>query len=181
MRIRQTVMIEMLLLLGWGAAGVGIVPAQEAQEVDPSLQLHYVNYADESTPKNSVVVDVNGATGYDDNVFSNNADRLGAMVFQTGVHVGLNEERERSTVNLDYQPEFLLYTKVKGYNQVNQILRFGARYKVSPHFELNFQDSGYYYTGITSPGISQGLSPETGPPPVPQQYGHHPSGARDHG
>jgi hypothetical protein len=165
MRFDCTVMIDMLFLLVWGVVCVASLPAQERLEDDISRQLHYVNYADESTPINYVVIDLNGATAYDDNVLSNNADRIGAMVFQTGAHVGLDEERERFAVSLDYQPEFLVYTKVNGYNQVNQILRLGAKYVLSPHLELRFQNSGYYYTGITSPSLNANSYSGGLPPP----------------
>jgi hypothetical protein len=140
--------------------------AQENGEEDAaSQQLHYVHYADESTPENNIVMDINGANAYNDNVYSNNADRFGAMVFQTGAHFGLQEERRRFDVSLDYQPEFLIYTRVKGYDQVDQTLKFSALYTVRPHFELRLQDSGLYYTGIAIPGLNESVSFEVGPGP----------------
>jgi hypothetical protein len=151
------------VVLVWGVARATGQDAQATQEFNDTTQpLHY---ADASTPKNNLVVDLNGATAYDDNVFGDNAHRVGGTLFQTGAHFGLDEERERSSLSVDYLPEFLFYTNVSGYNQVNQSLRFGARFALSPHFDLRFQDTGNYFTGISSPRLNESLTPQSGPPP----------------
>jgi hypothetical protein len=174
MEIVRKVVIDVLFLLVGAAAWVAALPAQENQEntstqqdreEDPSQPLHYANYSEASTPKNILVIDFNGLTAYDDNVLGDNADRVGSAVFQGGAHIGLEEERNRSALSLDYLPEFLYYTNVNGYNQVNQSLRFGARYDLSRHFELRFEDTGTYYTGIASPRLNENESPASGPLP----------------
>lgn len=164
MRICRPLLIYASLILVWGAFHPTVLAAQETQDdEDMSQPLHY---ADQSTPRNNLVIDLNGATAYDDNVFSDNAHRVGSSVFQGGAHFGLDEEREHSALSIDYLPEFLSYSKVDGYNQVNQNLRFAAKYALSRHLELSLKDSAQYFTGISSPRLNEDLSPETGPPPT---------------
>jgi hypothetical protein len=163
MRNCRITLIFVSVVLVWTVARATAQDAQTTQQFDDAAQpLHY---EDESAPKNNLVVDLNGATAYDDNVFGDNANRVGGTLIHAGAHFGLNEERERSALSIDYVPEFLFYTNVNGYNQVNQSLRFGAKYALSPHFELRFKDSGNYFTGIASPSLNENLAPESGPPP----------------
>jgi hypothetical protein len=166
MRICQNSLIYMGLLLVCGGAIPMVLTAQDNVQDDPSQQLRYVQYADESTPKNNLVMDFNGATAYDDNVLGDNADRQGAMVFQTGAHFGWEEERARFSISLDYQPEFVMYSNVSGYNQIDQTLRFSGKYHVSRHFELRFQNSGFYFTGIASPTLNENATFTSGPQPT---------------
>jgi len=164
MRCWRTVQTHLPFLLVCGALVYFATPGyaqesqdtSEAQEGATSQQLHY---ADESTPQNSVVVDLNEQTAYDDNVFGDNADRVGSTILQGGAHFGLQEERERSALSLDYQPEALFYTAIPGYNQANHYLSLKAKYDPARHFELRFEDTGSYLNGISSPGLNANASP----------------------
>lgn len=163
----RTAFVYLCFALVWGAAHTAILIAQDdhgaqdsqdsQNDQDTSEPLHY---ADQSTPRNHMVIDVNGAAAYDDNVYSDNANRVGSPVFQGGAHIGLNETGERSALTIDYLPEFLAYTNVSGYNQADQNLRFNAKYDVTRHFELRFNDGAQYFTGIYSPRLNGNTAPE---------------------
>lgn len=170
-RTPRTARILWLLLL---AAGVisrsGIAPAQDQgqtqgegnQGEDTSQRLHYL---DESTPENNLVVDLNGLTGYDDNVFGDNSNRVGSTLFQVGGHVGLSEVYGHSSLSLDYVPEFLFYDHAQGYNQVNQDFRFKGKYDFTRHLDLRVFDTVNYFTGISSPTLNNDLTFQSGPVP----------------
>lgn len=158
----RTAWVYFCLALVWGAVCTPRLAGQDSQDnhgaqdaavdQDSSAPLHYADQA--KTPKNALVIDLQGAAAYDDNVYRDNASRVGSMVLQGGGHVGLSIERERSALSVDYTPDFLAYTNVSGYNSTNQDLRFNAKYDVTRHFELRFNDTGAYYTGLYSPSMN---------------------------
>ncbi len=137
--------------------------AQETQSAPESPQddsSRPLRYADESTPQNNFVFDLNEQTAYDDNAYGDNARRVGSTIFQGGAHLGFQVDHERSQVSLDYEPEGVFYINIPGYNQANQNLSFNAKFEVAHHFQLRFQDTGYYFTGISSPALNSYTSPQ---------------------
>ncbi len=159
----KTGLTSLALLLLFAVIAYSPARAQETQSTpeapqdDSSRQLHY---ADESTPQNNFVFDLNEQTAYDDNAYSDNAHRVGSSIIQGGAHFGLQVDHERSEMSFDYQPEGLFYVNIPGYNQANQNLSFNARFDVARHFQLRFQDTGFYYTGISSPALNSYASPQ---------------------
>jgi hypothetical protein len=131
--------------------------APQAPQDDSSRRLHY---ADESTPENNFVFDLNELTAYDDNAFGDNAHRVGSSIVEGGAHFGFDVNHERSSLSLDYQPEGIFYFNVPGYNQANHNLSFNAKFELTHHFQLRFQDTGFYYTGISSPSLNSYASPQ---------------------
>ncbi len=129
----------------------------EAPQDDSARQLHY---ADESTPRNNFVFDLNEQNAYDDNAYGDNAHRVGSSIIQIGAHFGVQVDHERTALSFDYQPEGLFYLNIPGYNQANQNMSFNAKFDVARHFQLRFQDTGFYYTGISSPAMNSYASPQ---------------------
>lgn len=117
-----------------------------------------LSYADQREQKNVLVLDFYTGSAYDDNVFSDNQDRVADIEFHEAAHIGLVQTSRHFDLHLDYRPDMLFYRNVVGYNQLNQNLQFDGTLWVARHFGVRATELFNDQTGLFSPSSNQDLS-----------------------
>lgn len=162
-KIRSQILLSVLIVLA-GLPSLSNARAQE-RKLSSDSQNQELNYSSESSSRNEVVFDLNGATAYDDNVFGDNQHRVGDEVYELGGRIGFHENRARSDFNLDYSPEAVIYRHVQGFNRANQALRFDGDWLAGRHFEFRLKGNSSYTTGVFFAAQNANFNAQNGPPP----------------
>lgn len=139
-------------------------PPQRGPEPFGSGQTGSLSYSGESSPRNFLLVDVDAQSVYDDNVLSNNAERIGAAGFSISPRLSFRRQGKHLTFALGYQPNLLIYQKVASRNALDQNLRLDGDYQFTPRFDVKTHGSLLYRTGVFQPQSSEALSPGLAPP-----------------
>jgi hypothetical protein len=106
----------------------------------------------------------NLGSSYDDNVFSNNKQRVGDASFLFGPSLNLRREGHRLSLALDYQPHFRIYRNGSQPSTLDQGLVFDASYRVSSHLTFRARTGASYSTGIFQPSQSEEIVSGLGSP-----------------
>ena len=113
----------------------------------PALPAGYVNIG-ATTPENTILFEANGQASYDDNVFANNADRVGDMFTQLGAHVGMNIQASRGSFLMDYFPTYIFYANHSGYDSGSHELHLDGQWFMTRHWQIEAQDFTVYRSGL---------------------------------
>ncbi len=163
-RLRILVILALLPGAAWAQSTGSVETAPPTTPPYGGGELPPLQYAGPSSPKNFVSLDLNAETAYDDNVFTNNALRLGDAVFSIAPHLLWSETRKALSFSLDYLPDVEIYGQIQGRNQLNHALQFDLNYRVNPHLGLRVRDSSYYRNDVFMPRLSGGLLSRQGAP-----------------
>ena len=138
--------------------------SQRGPEPFGSGQTGSLSYSGGSSPRNFLLVDVDAQSVYDDNVLSNNAERIGAAGFSISPRLSFRRQGKHLTFNLGYQPNLLIYQKEASRNSLDQNLRFDGDYQFTPRFDVRTHGSLLYRTGVFQPQSSEAFLPGLAPP-----------------
>lgn len=98
---------------------------------------------------------------YDDNVLSNNADRLNDEAIAFTSHLGVARQTENLTFSFDYSPYFPVYMHLDQFDRLNHLAALNIAYKLSSHFSVGVFDTISYQNGfnasISEQPITSGL------------------------
>jgi len=121
----------------------------------------------EGEPANQASLRVGTSFLFDDNVYGSNTDRVSDEAVSFDAGLGIQRRTERSALSFDYNPFFILYRQVTGYDRANHALGLSFSYRLSSRFFLALQDSFYYQNGayptLTEQPILSGPPPPNGP------------------
>ena len=123
-----------------------------------------LNYAGTAPPRNILLLGLNMGSNYDDNVLSNNQQRVGDVDFLIGPSLSLRREGSRLSLALSYQPHFRIYRSASELNTFDQGLGFDASYRASSRFSLRARTSASYTSGIFQPSQNEEFLPGLGSP-----------------
>lgn len=123
-----------------------------------------LNYAGTSYPRNIFLLSVYGGSTYDTNVFGDNREQRGALIFEFGPRLAFRRESPRLTLGFDYQPDFRIYRDAADRNVLNHGLGLDMSYQVSSHFQVRARESASYRTGLFPPRAGEEFMPGLGSP-----------------
>ena len=113
-----------------------------------------LNYAGTSPPRNVLMFGFDLGSSYDDNVFSNNQQRVGDASFLFGPSINLRREGKSLNLAMDYHPHFRIYRNGSEPSTLDQGLVLDASYRVNSHLAFRARTSASYTTGIFQPSQS---------------------------
>jgi len=123
-----------------------------------------LSYAGTSPPRNVLMFGFNLGSSYDDNVFSNNQQRVGDASFLFGPSLNLRREGKSLSLAMDYQPHFRIYRNGSEPGTLDQGLVLDASYRVNSHLAFRARTSASYTTGIFQPSQSAEILSGLGSP-----------------
>lgn len=129
-----------LLVLAVFMASLGWAQSSQPETAQAELGTVYgggvqapLRYATQSPLRNAFLFSIGEETWYDDNIFSNNANRHSDVVFSVVPRLAYLRQGQRVKWGLEFQPGFLLYREHPTYNSLNQGLAFDGQAQISPH------------------------------------------------
>jgi len=106
-----------------------------------------LRFAGESAPANQFSLSMGASTLYDDNIWANNADRLGDEALSFTSDLDVSRQTEHLTINFDYVPFFMLYRQYDQFDRLNQSASLGLTYRLTSRFNLGLHDTFSYQNG----------------------------------
>jgi len=123
-----------------------------------------LRFAGENGPQNLFTFSLFDDTGYDDNLFATNINKIGAFFTSVGPRVSFLTSRKHMTFDFDYAPSFEIFKQNSARDAVNQILALDVAAEMSPRFQLRMRESASeLYYGLFG-GNGEQLVPGLGPP-----------------
>lgn len=123
-----------------------------------------LNYAGTPGVRNILSLGLTVGSSYDDNVFGNNAQRVGDVDLMVGPSLGLRRDGKRFSAGLSYQPYLRMYRKASIQNAADQFGGLDLSYQASPRLSFRARGGGSYITGIFQPSQGSEFISELGSP-----------------
>jgi len=118
-----------------------------------------LNYAGTASPRNVLLLGLDFGTGYDDNVFGNNQQKVGDAEFSIGPSLSLRREGNRVGLALTYQPHFRIYRKASELNTLDQLAGLDASYRATSRLSFRGRTSATYSNGLFRPSQNEEFLP----------------------
>jgi AMIN domain-containing protein len=123
-----------------------------------------LSYAGTHSPRNILLLGLNGGSSYDDNIFGNNQRRVRDVAFLFGPSLSLRREGRRLSLALNYQPNFRIYRRASEPKAVDQMFEFDAAYQATSRLSFRARASAFYTIGIFQPSQNEPFLPGLGSP-----------------
>ena len=123
-----------------------------------------LRFAGESAADNQVSLSMGASFFYDDNVLSNNADRLSDEAIAFTSHLGAARQTENLTFSFDYTPYFPIYTHLDQFDRLNHLAALNMAYRLSSHLSVGVFDTISYQNGFNASISEQPITTGLGLP-----------------
>ena len=123
-----------------------------------------LEYAGTPGVRNILSLGLTVGSSYDDNVFSNNSQRVGDIDLLVGPSVSLRRDGKRLSTALNYSPYLRVYRKASIQNAADQTLGLDLTYQATSRLSFRGRGSGAYVTGIFQPSQGSEFISELGSP-----------------
>ena len=102
----------------------------------------------EPVPVNQASFSIRATTFYDDNVLSNNSERLSDEALSISPDLGITKRSERLGVSFDYSPFLVLYRHISQYDVANHAANLNLDYKLTSRVTVGLHDTFSYQNGV---------------------------------
>lgn len=123
-----------------------------------------LQFAGETAPENQVSLSMGASPFYDDNVLASNSDRLSDEAVSLNSDLNISRQTERTTINFDYVPFFVLYRQIDQYDRLNHSANLSMAFRLTSRFTLGLNDAFSYENGVYPSLTGQGILSGTASP-----------------
>lgn len=125
-----------------------------------------LRFEGQAADDNQISLSVGAAGFFDDNVLSNNSQRISDEGIAFSSHLGVQKQSSNLVFGFDYTPYFSLYRQTSQYDRLNHAANLSLAYRLSPRLVLGLHDAFSYQNGVfpslSGQQILSGLTPPTG-------------------
>ena len=116
-----------------------------------------LQFQGQTSPINLMTLSAGVASLYDDNIESRNNDRLSDEALSFNSRLAISRETERSMINFDYEPFYMLYHHYSSLDRLNHNANLVTTFRLGSYFVLGLHDSFSYQNGNYSTVTGQTL------------------------
>lgn len=106
-----------------------------------------LQFQGQATSTNLLTATLGVATLYNDNILTNNTDRVTDESLSLDSHVSVARNSEHVTIKFDYTPFFLFYRQYHAFNQLNHAADLNMTFRLSSGWLMRLHDAFSYQQG----------------------------------
>ena len=143
----------------------GSLAAQTQEPLPPEGPRADSRYADDVPANGGAAVELDSKITRNDNILSNNENRVGDNAFQEGALLDVWKTTPLWNLEITYHPTALFYQTYSAFNALDQNFKLDGGYHASPNLQFRWTESFQDTTGILESPSNEYFSLPTGPPP----------------